>query len=78
MSPTNADAPSDFATRVVELETRVAFQDQTIQELNEVVTRQQHEIDRLTRELEALRERLRGLALSPVVPPDEETPPPHY
>lgn len=74
----SADAPRDLAARLVELETRVAFQDQTMQELNEAVIRQQHEIDRLTRELEALRERLRGLAPSPVVPPDEETPPPHY
>jgi len=72
------DAPRDLAARVVELETRVAFQDQTVQELNETVIRQQREIDNLTRELETLRGRLRGLAPSPVVPPDEETPPPHY
>jgi SlyX protein len=78
MSPTNADALPDLAVRVVELETRVAFQDQTIQELNGAVIRQQREIDRLTRELKTLRERLRALAPSPVVPPDEETPPPHY
>lgn len=78
MSPTNADTPSGLAARVVELETRVAFQDQAMQELNEAVTRQQREIDRLARELDALRERLRALAPSPVVPPDEETPPPHY
>lgn len=73
-----ATDPNDSAQRLTELETRVAFQDQTIQELNEVVTRQQREIDHLTRELEALRERLRGFTPSPVVPPDEETPPPHY
>lgn len=70
--------PNDSAQRLTELETRVAFQDQTIQELNEVVTRQQREIDRLARELDVLRERLHALAPSPVVPPDEETPPPHY
>ncbi len=74
----SADAPRDLAARMVEIETRVAFQDQAVQKLNEVVTRQQREIDRLTRELDALRERLRAFAPSPVVPPDEETPPPHY
>ncbi len=78
MSPTNADVPADLAARVIELETRVAFQDQTVQELNEAVTRQQREIDRLVRELEMLKDRLRATAPSPVVPPDEETPPPHY
>jgi SlyX protein len=40
--------------RLTELEVRVAFQDQTIQDLNEVVTRQQREIDRLVKELEAV------------------------
>ncbi len=74
----SVDAPRDLAARVVELETRVAFQDQTVQELNETVIRQQREIDNLTRELETLRGRLRALTPSPVVPPDEETPPPHY
>jgi SlyX protein len=64
--------------RVAELEVRVAFQDKTIQELNEVVTRQQREIDRLVRELETLKVQVRALAPSPVVSRDEEMPPPHY
>jgi SlyX protein len=62
--------------RMAELEVRVAFQDKTIQELNEVVTRQQREIDRLAREVEALKGQVRTLA--PVASRDEETPPPHY
>lgn len=64
--------------RLAELEVRVAFQDKTIQELNDVVTRQQREIDRLLRELDALKLQVRALAPSPVVSRDEETPPPHY
>ena len=39
--------------RLTELEVRVAFQERTIQELNDVVTRQQQEIDRLFAELTA-------------------------
>jgi SlyX protein len=61
-----------------ELEIRVAFQDKTIQELNDVVTRQQLEIDRITRELKAVKELLKDLVPSLVVPRAEETPPPHY
>ena len=64
--------------RLTELEVRVAFQDQTIQDLNEVVTRQQRELDRLAKELEAVKSRLSGLAPSMVIPPEEEKPPPHY
>ncbi|MCR4332355.1 MAG: SlyX family protein [Sulfuricaulis sp.] len=64
--------------RLTELEVRVAFQDQTIQDLNEVVTRQQREIDRLARELEAVKSLLAGLAPSMVIAPEDEKPPPHY
>jgi SlyX protein len=64
--------------RLVELEVRVAFQEHTLQELNEVVTRQQQQIDRLTQELATLKAQLATVAPSLVIPKEEETPPPHY
>lgn len=64
--------------RLVELEVRVAFQEQTLQELNAVVTRQQRQIDRLTQELKTLKVQLKILAPSLVIPKEEEKPPPHY
>jgi SlyX protein len=64
--------------RLVELEVRVAFQEQTLQELNEVVTRQQQQIDRLAQEFETLKVQFAILAPSLVIPKEEETPPPHY
>ncbi|MEW6500022.1 MAG: SlyX family protein [Thermodesulfobacteriota bacterium] len=47
--------------RLIELETRLAFQEKTLEELNEVVTRQQEEIDRLGEEVGRLTARLRPL-----------------
>ena len=47
--------------RLIELETRLAFQEKTIEELNEVVTRQQEQIDRLEEELRLLAARFRPL-----------------
>jgi SlyX protein len=64
--------------RLAELETRVAFQEQTIQELNDVVTRQQAEIIRLSQGHETLKRQLLELAPSLVVDRAEEKPPPHY
>lgn len=64
--------------RIIELETRLAFQDQTIQALNGALVDQQHQIDGLRRELERLRERIGSLGVSQVASPAEETPPPHY
>lgn len=65
-------------SRLTELETRVAFQEHTLQELNGVVARQQQEILQLRRELEALRAELRALAPALVAGRGEEPPPPHY
>jgi SlyX protein len=64
--------------RLTELEVRVAFQEKTIQDLNEVVTDQQRRIDRLTQELEAVKSRLAASAPSMVIPQEDEKPPPHY
>jgi SlyX protein len=64
--------------RLAELEVRVTFQDKTIQELNEVVTRQHHQLDRMAKELETLKAQLTILAPSLVASKAEETPPPHY
>lgn len=64
--------------RLDELEVRAAFQEQTIQELNDVITRQQQEIDRLVKDMEMVKSRLKGLAPSLVIPQEEEKPPPHY
>lgn len=64
--------------RLAELEIRVSFQERTLQELNEVVTRQQGEIDALTRELQALKTRVQAATPSMIATEAEETPPPHY
>jgi SlyX protein len=63
--------------RLIELETRLAFQDHTLQELNAVVVRQQRDISALTRDLETLKAQLKTLAPDLVASRAEE-PPPHY
>tara|TARA_Y100000296_G_scaffold33351_1_gene38608 strand:- start:6538 stop:6756 length:219 start_codon:yes stop_codon:yes gene_type:complete len=64
--------------RVDELETRLAFQDDTIQALNDALAAQQFELDRLRRSLELVAKRQADLAAQ--IPGDagEEAPPPHY
>jgi SlyX protein len=78
IAPRDSGENDPMNERLVELETRVAFQDRTIQELNEVVTRQQTRIDRLARELESVKAHLASLAPALVIPQEEEKPPPHY
>ena len=64
--------------RIDELESRVAFQEHTINELNEALIQQQRQIDTLTLELQTLKDRFKAMAPSNIRPVAEETPPPHY
>lgn len=68
--------------QLVDLQTRFAFQEDILQALNDIVTRQQQQIDVLERELQLHREKLTDLmqALAdrgPVQAPADERPP-HY
>lgn len=62
--------------RVTELEIKIAYQDDTIQQLNEVIIRQQKEIDQLKQFCRQLDDRLNGMNASAGRPEDEV--PPHY
>ena len=67
----------ELENRVVDLESRLAFQDQTVNQLNEVVIRQQAEIDRVSRLLEGLKQQMESLA-DGLADNDGHQPPPHY
>ncbi|MFD1333381.1 SlyX family protein [Methylopila musalis] len=64
-----------LAERIDVLETRLAYQDEAIETLNETITAQWTVIDRLKREVAMLSERLEEAA-SGAQPVDR--PPPHY
>lgn len=64
--------------RLIELETKISYQDHLIGELNDVVTRQQKQIDRLEKAMSRLHEQMKGGGDSGLARPDEEAPPPHY
>lgn len=64
--------------RVIELETKIAFQEQMIEELNQALIQQQFALDKLQLQVRHLAEKLQGMAGSNVASRSEETPPPHY
>ncbi|RAP57563.1 SlyX protein [Pseudomonas aeruginosa] len=70
---------SDVTTlsdRIDVLETRLTFQDVTIETLNKTITAQWQKIDALTRQVAALSERLQEAETHGPRATDE--PPPHY
>lgn len=65
--------------RLDALESRIIHQDEVIDDLNKVVTSQWKEIDRLTREVTMLAERIKQAEQSVTgADPSDEPPPPHY
>ncbi len=74
-----SDAMSDVKTlseRIDALETRLTFQDETIETLNKTITEQWRKIDALTRQVAHLSERLQEAETR--APGAANEPPPHY
>jgi SlyX protein len=66
----------ELSERIDALESRLAYQDQAIEQLNETITAQWKQIDALTRQLTALSERLQEAEANAPAPATER--PPHY
>jgi SlyX protein len=64
-------------SRVMELESRLAFQDDTIQALNDVLVQQQRVVERLQLQMAALLKRHEEM-VGQFESSEEEAPPPHY
>lgn len=77
-SPQPDPAPPDSAGRMLELEEKLMFSQRAHDELNEVVLRQQSELDQLRSEMQSLRTSVdRAIELAGGENPPEEEPP-HY
>lgn len=65
--------------RLVEIETKIAYHEQTIKDLNEVVYQQQQEIDRLGSNCDALVKRVKEFSVpAPGIDEPANEKPPHY
>ncbi len=64
--------------RVIELETKIAFQEKTIEELNEMIIHQQFMLDKMYLQLRYLADKFKGMQNANIATLAEETLPPHY
>lgn len=60
------------------LETKAAYQENTIDALNTVIIQQQDQIDALRKRLDELEAQVKSILPSIIRHRDQETPPPHY
>ena len=63
--------------RIIELETKMAFAEDLLEELNRTVFRQQQQIEQLQQEVRALRQQLQSAMPAEQRAPADEVPP-HY
>ncbi len=63
--------------RVMELESRLAFQDDTLQALNDELVRQQRQVERLQLQMAALLKRQEEMVGQFGIS-EQDAPPPHY
>ena len=65
--------------RLVEIETKIAFQEKTIKDLNDVVYKQQQEIEKLGSICDALMKRVKEFSeFTPGIDASATERPPHY
>ena len=69
-------AEQDTAARIEDLETKLTFQEDTIQKLNDVIVTCQTRVDELDAIIRMLMEQVR--TAEPFIKPEDEPPPPHY
>lgn len=64
--------------RIAELETKVAFQEHLLDELNQALVQQQFDLDKIQLQLRYVVGKLKDVQPSNIASLAEETPPPHY
>lgn len=65
-------------SRITELEIQLAHQSATVDELNDIVAKQWHEIDRLKKQMARMTGRLESVEQSLPKGAADDQPPPHY
>ena len=63
---------------IEELQTKLAFQEHTIEALNDALSSQQQQLDDLTFKVRHVIDRVKSIEPSNIARQSEETPPPHY
>ena len=70
--------PPMIEDQIIELQTKLAYQEDAIQQLNDVIYRQQQQIDKLEKLNSELQQRIAALAAGSAAEAPQDETPPHY
>jgi SlyX protein len=69
---------AEAESAIAELETKLAFQEDTIEQLNVALSDQQHQMNKIQFQLTHVIDKVKSIQPSDIAKVSEETPPPHY
>jgi uncharacterized coiled-coil protein SlyX len=64
--------------RITNVEIQLMHHENTIQQLSDVITHQQLDIEKMQKEINLIMKHLQSATLSDMRAPEDEEPPPHY
>lgn len=68
----------EMHNKIEDLECKLAFQEQAIDELNDALSQQQLLIAKMQQQMKYVANKVKNIDTSNLADPSEETPPPHY
>ncbi len=77
-NPMTDNEDKKLEVKVNDLECQIAFQEQTIEELNDALSQQQLQLSKIQEQMVFMVSKIKSLNTSNLADPSEETPPPHY
>ena len=68
----------ELEQKIIDLESQLAFQEDTIETLNQALASQQRQLDDVQFKLKHVLDKVKSMEPSNIASAEEETPPPHY
>lgn len=78
MSDNKVSDEQHLMDRISELEVKAAYQEDTIEQLNQALAQQQRVMSDLEYKLQLISDKLKAMPVTDIVSAQDEPPPPHY